>query len=151
MTVVVLLVVAAWLLLNFRSFRAEWADVAPRSLTIAAAGTTGIDGLVDVAIERTGGGLLRAWSRPSSNGVSVVLAHGSGGDRTQMLEAARILAGEGFGVLLYDAPGCGASEGTKTLGEDQVEAARSVIRWVSGEPGVRLVGGLGFSLGAQSL
>jgi len=141
----------AWLLLCLRAYRVEWQSIAPRRVAVASAASTGVDGLVDVEVTRPGGDKIRGWYRPPQVGAVIVFAHGSAGDRSQMLPAARILAEQGFGVLLYDAPGCGASEGDETLGREQVEAARAVVSWVRGQTGVRHVGGLGFSIGAHVL
>jgi hypothetical protein len=55
---------------------------------------------------------LSGWYRASRNGAAVILVHGGGGDRTGALAHAELLAGHGYGVLLYDARGRGESDGS---------------------------------------
>lgn len=54
---------------------------------------------------------LAGWYVPGRNGAAVVLLHGAGSTRTAVLDHAEVLARHGYGVLLYDARGHGASEG----------------------------------------
>jgi pimeloyl-ACP methyl ester carboxylesterase len=54
---------------------------------------------------------LAAWWVPSRNGAAVVLRHGAGSTRSAVIGHAAVLAGGGYGVLLVDARGHGASEG----------------------------------------
>jgi pimeloyl-ACP methyl ester carboxylesterase len=54
---------------------------------------------------------LAAWYVPSQNGAAVVLRHGAGSTRSNVLPEAAVLAEHGFGVLLVDARGHGASGG----------------------------------------
>ncbi len=55
---------------------------------------------------------LAGWFVPCSNAkCAVVLLHGHGSLRTQMLARARLLHDNGYAVLLYDARGHGESDG----------------------------------------
>lgn len=54
---------------------------------------------------------LAGWYVPSRNGAAVALLHGAGSTRTAVLDHAAVLAGHGYGVLLYDARGHGDSAG----------------------------------------
>ncbi len=64
---------------------------------------------------RTADGLrLRGWYVPSRNGAAVALLHGTGGNRTGVAAHARLLARRGYGVLLFDLRGHGASDGRST-------------------------------------
>ena len=54
---------------------------------------------------------LAAWYVPSRNGAAIVLVHGGGGDRDGLKLHAALLARHGYGVLLYDERGRGASGG----------------------------------------
>ena len=63
---------------------------------------------------RTGDGVdLAAWYVPSSNRAAVVLLHGAGSTRSNVLDEAAVLAGAGFGVLVVDARGHGESAGAR--------------------------------------
>ena len=48
---------------------------------------------------------------PSTNGAAVVLLHGAGSTRSNVLDQAAVLARHGFGVLIIDARGHGDSAG----------------------------------------
>jgi pimeloyl-ACP methyl ester carboxylesterase len=54
---------------------------------------------------------LAGWYVPSSNGAAVVLRHGAGSTRSDVLAEAAVLARHGFGVLMVDARGHGDSGG----------------------------------------
>jgi fermentation-respiration switch protein FrsA (DUF1100 family) len=54
---------------------------------------------------------LAAWYLPSSNGAALVLLHGAGSTRSNVLDEAAVLATNGFGVLMIDARGHGESGG----------------------------------------
>ena len=60
---------------------------------------------------RSDGVRLSGWYVPSQNGDVVVLLHGAGSTRTGTLAHAAVLADLGYGVLLYDPRGHGASAG----------------------------------------
>lgn len=65
-----------------------------------------------VRFSASDGVALSAWFVPCPGAKeAVVLLHGSGGSRNQMLARARLLHDHGFAVLLYDARGCGESGG----------------------------------------
>ena len=61
----------------------------------------------DVTLETSDGLELEGWYVPSRNGAAVIVFPGRSGTRKQ----ARMLARNGYGVLLYDRRGEGASEG----------------------------------------
>jgi ABC-2 type transport system ATP-binding protein len=92
---------------------------------------------------------------PSSTGPhpAVLLAHGFGGSKTDLVDRARDLAGRGYVVLTYSARGFGASGGRIHLDDPDFEvadaraivdllAARSDVRLdAAGDPRVAVVGG----------
>ena len=65
----------------------------------------------DVTALTDDGVRLAGWYVPSTNGAAVVLCHGAGSTRSSVLDHAAVLAARGYGVLLVDARGHGASEG----------------------------------------
>ena len=54
---------------------------------------------------------LAGWYVTSTNRAAVVLLHGAGSTRSDVLDEAAVLAGDGFGVLMIDARGHGDSGG----------------------------------------
>ena len=65
----------------------------------------------DVSLQTDDGVTLAAWYVHTRNGAAVVLRHGAGSTRSDVLDEAAVLAGAGFGVLLVDARGHGESGG----------------------------------------
>jgi uncharacterized protein len=53
--------------------------------------------------ETADGVTLTGWYVPSSNGAAVVLLHGAGSTRSDVLDHAAVLAHHGYGVVLFDA------------------------------------------------
>jgi uncharacterized protein len=106
----------------------------------------------DVTFRTSDGLRLSGWYVPTHNGAAVVIVHGGGGDRDGARLHAAMLARAGYGVLLYDARGRGRSQGSPNAygwtWEPDVEAALS---FVERQRGVRAVGALGLSTGADVL
>jgi pimeloyl-ACP methyl ester carboxylesterase len=103
----------------------------------------------DVSFRSSDGVRLAAWYVPSRNGAGIVLVHGGGGSRDGLRLHATMLARHGFGVLLYDERGRGQSGGrSNAFGWDwsgDVDAAVTFLE----QHGVRRVGVLGLSTGAE--
>lgn len=94
---------------------------------------------------------LRGWYVPSRNRAAVLLAHGYGGNRMQMIPEARLLAGRGYGVLLFDLRAHGQSDGDRsTYGDKERLDIRAAADFLSSQPDVdaNRLGALGFSAGA---
>jgi pimeloyl-ACP methyl ester carboxylesterase len=100
----------------------------------------------DVTIIGGDGVKLSGWYVRSQNDATVILTHGQGSHRGQMLEHAAVLARHGYGVLLYDMRRHGKSEGSLAVGDrcvpNDVQSALDV------DPD--RIGALGFSLGADA-
>lgn len=104
----------------------------------------------DVTLHAKDGTRLDGWWVPSRNGAAVVLVHGGGGDRNGVRRHALLLAHAGFGVLLYDERGRGESGGTtQSMGWNWVQDVRAAVDYASRQRGVRAVGALGLSTGAE--
>ncbi len=102
-----------------------------------------------VAFTSRNGTTLRGWYVPSRNGAAVVLVHGSGSDRSSGVTELRLLAGDGFGILAFDLPGHGESDGAVTFGLPPADAVQSAVDLVVKRPDVHdaRVGVAGFSYG----
>ena len=95
---------------------------------------------------------LAGWYIPSQNGAAVVVLHGSGSTRTEVLDQAVVLARHGYGALLVDARGNGESDGhpmgTGWFGGDDVAAAVGFLdERAEVDPG--RIGVLGESMGGE--
>jgi dienelactone hydrolase len=95
---------------------------------------------------------LAGWYVPSSNGAAVVLLHGAGSTRSNVLQHAAALAGDGFGVLMVDARGHGDSGGRAMdfgwYGDRDVAAA---TEFLAAQPDVDpgRIGAVGISMGGE--
>lgn len=78
-----------------------------------------------------GGGMCRGWSMGS--GPTVILVHGQNGRASQFVDLAGYLVSHGFRVVVYDAPGHGASEGSLTSLQALAEGIRGCVA-VEGRP-----------------
>jgi hypothetical protein len=104
-----------------------------------------------VAFPASDGVRLSGWFVPSRNGAAIVLVHGGGGDRQGTIRHARMLAAAGYGVLLYDARGRGTSAGQENaFGWQWHRDVRGAVSFLAGH-GVRRIGLLGLSTGAEAV
>ena len=93
---------------------------------------------------------LQGWFVPSRNGATVIVFPGRSGPQKQ----ARLLISHGYGVLLFDRRGEGASEGEPNafgwVGDRDLHAAAAYLR---GRPDVNpeRIGGIGLSVGGEML
>jgi dipeptidyl aminopeptidase/acylaminoacyl peptidase len=85
-----------------------------------------------------------------TEGATVVLSHGYGGDQDEMLPVANALHAAGFNVVTYNERGRSGAE--ITLGKLESKDLRSVIDVVSRNPGVNpsQIGEFGFSMGGAT-
>lgn len=138
------------LYLAVRSYRAEAALFSGQRHPVAQPPMSPeLSGLESVVLSGAEGARLAAWYVPSHNRAAVLLAHGTGGDRSSLLPEARLLARHGFGVLLFDFPGHGESEGSIHWGGDERTALRAALDFVAARSDVdaHRIGALGFSMG----
>jgi fermentation-respiration switch protein FrsA (DUF1100 family) len=141
---------ASRMLLSYLSKRAsfvsaQWAVPAPPdSLAL---------GLIAVAFPTGSANVVHGWYLPSRTGAAVVLGSGSDADRSTMLDEARALATAGIGVLLFDWPGRGESEGSIAFAAPERAALEGALDLVAGRPDVdsTRIGALGFSMGGYIL
>jgi len=106
----------------------------------------------DVEFVTADGVTLSGWYVPSTNGAAVVLMHGSGSTRSDVLDQAEVVAEHGFGVLLFDARGHGRSGGRAMdfgwYGDADTSAAVSFLQAQSDVDDERIVA-IGMSMGGE--
>ncbi len=104
----------------------------------------------DVSFTTSDGLDLEGWYVPSENGAAIIVFPG----RVGRQEYARMLARHGYGVLLFDRRGEGASDGDPNLlgwgGDRDLKAA---VAFLQSRPDVDddRIGGLGLSVGGELL
>jgi len=137
-----------------RSFRSELRELAPAAASdlLTQPEALRIPGLRNVDFEAAGNDIA-GWFVPPRNGAAVVLLHGTNSDRSEVVWELRALARAGFGVLAFDWPGQGLSEGEEHWGSDERAALTTAVDWLDLEPGVDpgRIGAYGFSNGGYIL
>jgi dipeptidyl aminopeptidase/acylaminoacyl peptidase len=112
---------------------------------------TAVPQLQAVRFGAQSGATLAAWyvAPRQTRGPALVLATGTNADRSTLLPEIRLLASAGFGVLAFDWPGLGQSQGPVRWDGEARAALTSAIDWLSARAEVNPVriGGLGFSIG----
>ncbi len=104
----------------------------------------------NIAFTTSDGLRLEGWFVPSRNGATVIVFPGRSGPQKQ----ARMLIRHGYGVLLFDRRGEGASEGEPNtfgwVGDRDLHAAAAFLR---GRPDVdpERIGAIGLSVGGEML
>ncbi len=107
-----------------------------------------IEGLEGLTLHtKSGLGIAASFVAPK-NGIAVVVAHGALSSRVQMWPDVVALAKAGFGVLAFDWPGQGESEGDIRLGEPERQAFTAAVDFLAARPDVQHIGAYGFSDGA---
>lgn len=124
--------------------------VAPTN-AVASGAPQGLGGS-EVSFTTADGVELAGWWVPSVNGAAVVLRHGSGSDRSSLVAHGRVLAEQGYGVLLADARGHGRSGGrAMDLGWYGDLDTVGAVDFLVAQPGVdpARIGIVGLSMGGE--
>jgi uncharacterized protein len=106
----------------------------------------------DVDIEVEGGTLSGWWigARREQSPV-VILVHGLGSNKRNMMPMVRLIRKHGYHILAYDARGHGDSiPGPVTFGAQESDDLLRVVDFAAEKGGVERVGIYGFSLGATT-
>jgi dipeptidyl aminopeptidase/acylaminoacyl peptidase len=149
---IIAIVLVLGLRLAARSFweeRADYVRTAPKAISRHPE-RTGISGLAEISFADASGHRMAGWYAPSQNRAAIVLVHGTGADRSSLLFETGFLAQAGFGVLAFDLPGQGASEGRTRWGVPERQAISAAVDWLSARTDVdpERIGGFGSSMGA---
>lgn len=126
-------------------------NVPPTTLGTQTPAAVGLDYRA-VEVTTDDGVTLSAWYIPSASGAAVVLRHGAGSTRTDVLDHAAVLARHGYGVLMMDARGHGLSGGTAMdfgwYGDPDLSAGVDLL---VAQPGVDAdrIGAVGLSMGGE--
>lgn len=135
---------------NYNAARLDF-EPWPMSAGLRHPELTGVPNLQLVSFPSADGLRIAGWYAPSRNRAAVVVSHGTNADRSSMLAELRLLAAAGFGVLAFDWPGDGDSEGRGDIQYGPIErhALSSAVTWLAARPEVDpdRIGGLGFSIG----
>jgi dipeptidyl aminopeptidase/acylaminoacyl peptidase len=105
----------------------------------------------DAEIRSREGLALRGWFARAEkpNGGAAILLHGVADSRRGTLGQARMLRDAGYAVLLPDSRAHGVSEGeAATFGVLERDDVKRWCDWLSAQPGVERLYGLGISMGA---
>jgi uncharacterized protein len=133
-----------------RSFRAELATFRPhRGPVSSAREVRHHPELREVSFQTIDALTIRGWYLPGTNRAAVIFSHGSLGDRRTLWPEASALANAGYGVLLFDWPGHGESDGVVRWGWAEQGALGAAIDFLHGRPELdpARIGALGFSMG----
>ena len=114
LTLAVLACMSLATLVSIRNYSAARSllEADPPSALLAAPQRTGIAGLKSVWFTSRDRLRLSAWYARSTNGAAIIVTHGTNSDRSSLLPELRVLSGAGYGVLAFDWPGLGESQGT---------------------------------------
>ncbi len=95
---------------------------------------------------------IRGWySAPDSARSALVLLHGYRSSRLQTLDRARLFRENGYGVLLYDARGCGESaESRISVGYHEQKDLLGAVEYLK-QRGIESIGCLGISQGGATI
>jgi len=143
-TAVVVIVLAYWNACSLISPRRAPMTSTPaeRGLSFEPVTFTSADGL-----------RLAGWYIPSRNRATIILCHGLGTNRADMLPQAVLLAEYGYGSLLFDFRAHGESEGEMvTYGYSETDDVLAAVDYLLSRPDVdpERTGILGGSLGAAT-
>ena len=114
------------------------------------------DDLVDAAeavtVQTSDDITLAGWYVPPENGGVMIMLHGLGSNRLEVVPHARMLIGQGYGVLLMDMRAHGASGGEIfTHGWQSPVDVGAMVDYLHSRPEVEHIGALGLSSGAVAI
>jgi pimeloyl-ACP methyl ester carboxylesterase len=106
----------------------------------------------EISFQTHDGLTLRGWHIPGQNGAVIIGLHGYGGNRLGTWPQTRLLAKQGYGVLLYDQRATGQSDGENlSWGWRDVADVSDAVAFLQREKGYKTgkIGVYGCSTGAE--
>lgn len=154
-SLVAIAVIGAMISIAVHNYRAVMWDFTPwpGAAILRHPEQTGVPNLASISFKTADDVRLAGWYVPARNRAAVILTHGTNADRSALLPEIHLLANAGFGVLAFDWPGNGESEGHVQWGEGERQALRTAIDWLTqrNEVDAHKIGGLGFSIGGYMM
>lgn len=147
--VVAAILFAAPLVIAARAFEREYVSFDdPVPPVDSAPAHQALPNLVEVVIPNKAGA-LRSWFVSGSKRAAVVVLHGCGGNKGELLPELQILSNAGLSVLAVDLPGSGESPGFASWGDEYVTSLRTALDWLAARPEVdpSRIGVYAFSMG----
>jgi pimeloyl-ACP methyl ester carboxylesterase len=106
----------------------------------------------EVSLKTADGISLSGWYIPPQNGVAIIALHGLGSNRLSVLPHARILTGEGYGMLMMDMRAHGTSDGEIFAeGWSAPLDVTAMVNYLRSRQEVERIGAIGLSAGAVSI
>lgn len=135
-----------------RAARASTGDFHPaRPASIEwPSGVQDVPGRIEVSFPSPLGDTIRGWYVPSTNGAAIALVPGTTSDRRHFVPEIAALGNGLFGVLAFDLPGAGLSDGRVTWGASERAALSAAVAWLRAADHVQHVGVVGFSQGSYT-
>lgn len=96
---------------------------------------------------------LRGWyyTPDNPNGAAILMLHGVGGNRADVIGLGAVYERAGYSVLTPDIRGHGESGGVVTYGIQDERDVQALADWMLKQPGISRIYGYGASLGASVL
>lgn len=121
----------------------------PYEVTLPEETTMAIE---ETVIPSSDGVMLAGWFVPPQNGATIILLHGFGGNRAEMMWHTERFVESGFGVLLYDERATAESSGDyRSFGWQDTADTAAALAYLTQRPDVdqSKIGMLGCSVGGQ--
>lgn len=136
-----------------------WFSLRPARLTVPAIPDDLVDSIEEVWLLTRDGVMLTGWYVPPQNGAIpprggavIIILHGLGSNRAGVLPHARMLMGQGYGVLMMDMRAHGLSEGEIFVDGWQAPLdVDAMVEYLQQRPDVEHIGAMGLSAGAIAI
>jgi fermentation-respiration switch protein FrsA (DUF1100 family) len=143
---------AVFIILTFSSFLNSYLTIHPPRRPVTINPSHYLMDYETVTFESPDGLKLSGWMIPNNRSKSlIIVCHGHGADKGDVLFAAKFLHDNGYQVLLFDFRAHGESEGaTATLGWLEPNDLKGAIAYAKERINPEKIGVLGFSMGGAT-
>jgi alpha-beta hydrolase superfamily lysophospholipase len=141
------------MLLAVIGFIAWVGDVLSRPALVAIGPAPPDLNATNISLKTEDGASVAGWLIPGEPGkAAVLLLHGVGANRTQLVDRARYLRGMGYTVLLIDMPAHGESPAPHiTFGAREARGVTAALAYLRARDPQQKIGVIGMSMGAAAL